>query len=66
MKKRVLILLTAFAMVFGISACGTTEQAAVEEENVTIEDSESEPEVDGRAYGYAGSDPVGRRSEQRL
>ena len=26
--------------------------------NVTIEDSESEPEVDGRAYGYAGSDPV--------
>ena len=25
MKKRVLILLTAFAMVFGISACGTTD-----------------------------------------
>ena len=58
MRKRVFILMTALVMAFGISACGTTEEAAVEEENVTIEDSESEPEVDGRAYGYAGSDPV--------
>ena len=58
MRKRVFILMTALVMAFGISACGTTEEAAVEEENVTIEDSESEPEVDGTAYGYAGSDPV--------
>lgn len=58
MKKRVFILMTALVMAFGISACGTKEEAAVEEENVAIEDSESEPEVDGTAYGYAGSDPV--------
>ena len=44
MRKRVFILMTALVMAFGISACG--------------KDSESEPEVDGRAYGYAGSDPV--------
>ena len=58
MRKRVFILMTALVMAFGISACGTKEEAAVEEENVAIEDSESEPEVDGTAYGYAGSDPV--------
>ena len=58
MRKRVFILMTALVMAFGISACGTKEEAAVEEENVAIEDTESEPEVDGTAYGYAGSDPV--------
>jgi hypothetical protein len=58
MRKRVFILLTALVMAFGISACGAKEEAAVEEENVATEDTESEPEVDGTAYGYAGSDPV--------
>ena len=58
MRKRVFILMTALVMAFGISACGAKEEAAVEEENVAIEDTESEPEVDGTAYGYAGSDPV--------
>ena len=58
MRKRVLIFMTALVMVFGISACGAKEEAAVEEENVATEDTESEPEVDGTAYGYAGSDPV--------
>jgi len=58
MRKRVFILMTALVMAFGISACGTKEEAAVEEENVATEDTESEPEVDGTAYGYAGSDPV--------
>jgi hypothetical protein len=50
--------MTALVMAFGISACGAKEEAAVEEENVATEDTESEPEVDGTAYGYAGSDPV--------
>ena len=54
MRKRVFILLTALVMAFGISACGAKEEAAVEEENVATEDTESEPEVDGTAYGYAG------------
>ena len=58
MRKRVFILMTALVMAFGISACGAKEEAAVEEENVATEDTESEPEVDGTAYGYAGSDPV--------
>ena len=61
MRKRAFILFTAFIMAFGISACGKTEEAAVEEPNVTdvtTGDSEEEPEVDGSAYGYAGSDPV--------
>ena len=58
MRKRGFILMTALDMAFGLSACGTTEEAAVEEENVATEDTESEPEVDGTAYGYAGSDPV--------
>ena len=58
MRKRVFILITALVMAFGISACGAKEEAAVEEENVATEDTESEPEVDGTAYGYAGSDPV--------
>ena len=58
MRKRVLIFMTALVMVFVISACGAKEEAAVEEENVATEDTESEPEVDGTAYGYAGSDPV--------
>ena len=58
MRKRVLIFMTALVMVFGIGACGAKEEAAVEEENVATEDTESEPEVDGTAYGYAGSDPV--------
>ena len=58
MRKSVFILMTALVMAFGISACDAKEEAAVEEENVAIEDTESEPEVDGTAYGYAGSDPV--------
>lgn len=56
--KKLIVLFTVLVMLLGISACGSKEEAAVDEPEVTVEDSKAEPEVDGTAYGYGGSDPV--------
>ncbi|HAE44555.1 MAG TPA: hypothetical protein DCG37_03005 [Lachnospiraceae bacterium] len=58
MKKKLIVVFTVLVMLLGISACGSSEEAAVDEPDVTTEDSTEEPQVDGTAYGYGGSDPV--------
>ncbi len=61
------LLVSGLIATLGLSACGKTEapssdtssEAAVEAtEEQASEGTETEPEVDGSAYGYAGTDPI--------
>ena len=62
-KALVLIISVMMVLAFALTACGSgssEESAAPEEttEAATEETTEAAPEVDGSAYGYAGTDPV--------
>ena len=60
MKKRflVLFLMASLACALSFSACSKSEEAAAEEPEETSEEAAEEPETNGTAYGYGGSDPV--------
>ena len=69
MKKSLftVLLATCFAAAIGLCACGqkaadtsdtSTEAAAEATDEQAADEVAAEPEVDGSAYGYAGSDPV--------